>query len=57
MTGRGAEISLIPPKPSGRLLPNPDFMLQAINRSNMKTNFQLFTRFTLASEGYSDDFS
>ena len=33
----GAEISLIPPKPSERLTPNPNFVLQAVNRSNIKT--------------------
>ena len=33
----GAEISLIPPKPSERLTPNPSFVLQAVNRSNIKT--------------------
>ena len=33
----GAEISLIPPKPSERLTLNPNFVLQAVNRSNIKT--------------------
>ena len=31
------EISLIPPTPSERLTPNPNFVLQAVNRSNIKT--------------------
>ena len=35
----GAEISLIPPKPE-RLTPNPNFVLQAVNRSNINTHGQ-----------------
>ena len=32
-----AEISLIPPTPSKRLTPNPNFVQQAVNRLNIKT--------------------
>ena len=32
-----AEISVIPPTPSERLTPNPNFVLQAVNRLNKKT--------------------
>ena len=37
MIDTGAEISLIPPKPSESSHPNPHLVLQAVNRSNIKT--------------------
>ena len=33
----GEEINQIHPKPSERLTPKPNFVLQAVNRSNIKT--------------------
>ena len=43
----GAEISLIPPKRSERLRPNPDLVLQAVNSSNIKTYDQRFLELDL----------